>query len=482
MRPTGFRCTCARLASVMVLVAACSPGDGPPSQAVDDGSQAPVEATSDGGLVPEAALPVGAAAGGEAGATFDADAPIGFHRPEHVRGIYVNAWAAGSSRRMDDLIGLADRTEVNAFVIDVKDATGYVSYSTGVPLARTVGATGEIRIRDVASLLRRLSAAGIYPVARIVVFKDPLVAGARPDLAIQDSAGGVWKDHKGNVWVNAFQEEVWDYSVRLAREAAELGFPEIQWDYVRFPDAPESAMARARFPGGEGRPRTEAIRSFLAYARDELAELDVAVTADVFGISTMARRDVGIGQVWESFIDQVDVALPMIYPSHYGPGNYGFDNPNAHPYEVVLASLRDARDRSAPVPGAGTTRPWLQDFTLGAPRYGPPEVRAQIQATYDAGLQEWILWNPGSRYQEKALAPEGGWPAGAEPWIRFGGEIILTSERVIPPEPVALETEEADGAGGDDGPATTPPSAGGGAPGPGAPDTVKAPGRKPRQG
>ena len=350
-----------------------------------------------------------------------------FERPEHVRGLYLNAWSAGSRRRMAALIDLATRTEVNSFVIDIKDATGYVSHRTAVPLAREIGATGEIRIPSMTWLLTQLEEAGIYPIARIVIVKDPLLAAAHPELAVQDTSGGVWEDNNGTVWLNPFNRGVWDYHVELAREVAEMGFGEIQWDYVRFPDAPASALGRADFPGRDGRPRTEAIREFLAYSREELSELGVHVTADVFGVTTTATGDVGIGQVWESFIDVVDVALPMVYPSHYWKGSFGYQRPNSYPYEIVRHALEDAIERSAEMEDAGATRPWLQDFTLGAPRYEAPEVRAQIQATYDVGIEEWILWNPGSRYTEAALEPAEGFPQ--EPMVRIANEIIPVSRR-----------------------------------------------------
>lgn len=352
-----------------------------------------------------------------------------FERPEHIRGIYLNAWTAGASGKRRGLLNLARRTEINSFVIDIKDATGYVSQASKVPLAIEAGATQEIRIRDLPGLLRLLAAEGIYPIARIVVAKDPLLPLARPELAVQDSAGGPWRDKKGNTWLNFHLPEVWQYHLELAREVVQAGFPEIQWDYVRFPDAPEDLMARAVFPGSEGRTRSQAVRDFLAYTKEGLAGEGVQVTADVFGITTAFRRDVGIGQVWESFIDQVDVALPMVYPSHYYAGSYGYDVPNAYPYEVVRAALNDALGRSANVDGAGLTRPWLQDFSLGEPPYGAAEVRAQIQATYDTGITEWILWHPGSRYTEAALLPARGLPSWLEPVIRVADQVVPVSER-----------------------------------------------------
>ena len=352
-----------------------------------------------------------------------------FPRPEHVRGIYLNAWGAGSTRRREALISLAQRTELNSFVIDIKDATGFISHATGVPLAHEVGSTEEVRIRDLPGLLGRLKEAGIYPIARIVVAKDPLLTKARPDLAIQDSAGGVWLDQDSVSWLNLHDRRVWDYHVELAREVVRAGFPEVQWDYVRFPDAPEALRARAVFPGSDGRTHAEAVRAFLGYSREALAQEGAVVTADVFGVTTSYRMDVGIGQLWELFIDQVDVALPMVYPSHYWTGSFGFEKPNAYPYEIVRRALRDALSRSALVEGAGTVRPWLQDFSLGDPPYGAPEVRAQIQATYDAGLEEWILWNPGNRYTESALIPKGGLPSWLEPVMRVGGQVVPISRR-----------------------------------------------------
>lgn len=385
---------------------------------------APTARTGGGSSVPRLVLP---------------EEPLEFLRPDAVKGVYVNAWAAGSSVRSQALIDLATRTEVNAFVIDLKDASGYVSYPTAVMTAREVGADQEIRIRDLIGLLERLQEAGIYPIARIVIVKDPLLIRARPEWAVQDTAGGVWVDSKGLVWANLHDQRVWDYHVELAKEAAAVGFPEIQWDYVRFPDAPQEDLDRAVFPGAEGRRRRDAVEAFLQYARAELEDAGVAMTVDVFGATTSAQSDVGIGQYWERFIGSVDVALPMVYPSHYWVGSFGIQDPNAHPYEIVRAALVSGIQRSKAVEGAGITRPWLQDFTLGPPRYEAPEVRAQIQATYDAGIDEWVLWNPSSRYTEDALEPADGYPEGAEPTMRVAGRIVPVSERYVA---MAAEAEE----------------------------------------
>lgn len=428
-------------------------GSGPPDPLqVEAPDTLQVEAPSPGvaglgggiapGAAPDGTGPAEAPAVDETGATESSADSIPapsqrFPRPEAVRGIYLNAWAAGSAGRSAALMELAARTELNTFVIDIKDASGYVSHPTQVPLAHEVGATEEVRIRDLPGLLERLEQAGIYPIARIVIVKDPLVVAARPDLAVQDTAGGVWVDEKGLVWLNPHSREVWEYHLALAKEVVAMGFPEIQWDYVRFPDASRADLDRSHFPGGEDITKPDAIRAFLEYSREELHALGVQVTADVFGVTTSASRDVGIGQVWESFIDVVDVALPMVYPSHYWQGSFGIDTPNAYPYEIVREALTDAVRRSAAVEGAGRTRPWLQDFSLGQPPYGAPEVRAQIQATNDVGIDEWILWNPSSRYTEEALEPVGGFPE--PPLIRVAGQIVPVDERFqwVDPPPTA---------------------------------------------
>jgi hypothetical protein len=326
-------------------------------------------------------------------------------KPAAVRGLYVGSWSAGSAARLESLIRLADETEINTFVVDIKEALGEVSHRTRVPLAGQVGADRNPAIGDMSALLARLREHGIYPIARIVVFKDPLLAMARPEWSIVSADGTLWADDKGVHWVDPFNRDVWDYNIELAREAVALGFSEIQWDYVRFPDVPQSYLRDAVYPAREGRTMAEGIREFLIYSRERLGHLGVPITADVFGVTTSAHGDVGIGQIWERMADVTDVLLPMVYPSHYPPGTWGYPRPNAEPYEIVLKALGHGVARSAKIPGGATIRPWLQAFSLGQPPYGPAEIRAQIDAVYDAGLTEWILWNPSARYTREALLP-----------------------------------------------------------------------------
>jgi hypothetical protein len=327
-------------------------------------------------------------------------------KPDVVRGLYLNAWAAGSTAKLDRLIGVANRTEINAFVIDVKEG-GEISYRSRVPLARQLGSDREY-IRDVRGMLQKLRANGIYPIARIVLFRDAVLADARPDLAVQHVDGGDWQDRDGHRWVDSYNRHVWDYNIAIAREALELGFAEVQWDYVRFPDVPQALMRTASWPAQAGRAKADAIREFLLYSREQLAAYEAPVTSDVFGLTVSVRNDMGIGQLWEKMVDATDVLLPMVYPSHFARGSYGIAHPNAQPYETVLAAMRHAVRRTEGVAGAAGIRPWLQDFTLGQPRYDAAHVRAQINAVHDAGLQEWVLWHPGSNYTVEALASADG--------------------------------------------------------------------------
>ena len=329
-------------------------------------------------------------------------------RPEHVRALYVNGYSAGSSERMNTLIGLADRTEINAFVIDIKEADGQVTYRSSIPMVRRVGANQVAPIGNVRALLARLREHGIYPIARIVVFKDPTLARARPDWAIQTAEQRLWIDQHGSAWVDSYNRSVWEYNLALAREAIALGFAEVQWDYVRFPDVPAAFLRTAVHPARAGRTRPQAIREFMAWSREQLRPSGVPVTADVFGVTTSSGGDVGIGQHWESMSPVIDVLLPMVYPSHYPRGSFGLRHPNAEPYHTVLIAMRHGVRRNRAIENAATIRPWLQDFTLGQPVYRAAHVRAQIQAVYDAGLTEWVLWNASSRYTAGALADANG--------------------------------------------------------------------------
>ncbi len=319
-----------------------------------------------------------------------------------VKGIHLTSWAAGSSKFLPAQLELADATEINAMVIDLKEADGYVAYDSDVSLANELELE-ELRIKDIDELLATLREHGIVPIARIVCFKDPLLAARRPDLAVKDKNGGVWKDRQGRAYVNPYDRRVWEYLVELGEDAADRGFREIQFDYVRFPS--DGKISNTVYPDKDG-SMEDAIAGFLAFARERLAKKGVWVSADVFGLTVYVKDDLGIGQKIDKVARNVDIVSPMIYPSHYETGSYGQKSPNAAPYEIITAAMKDAGRR---LDGTGAiVRPWLQDFSLDnmPPKYGVEEVRAQIRAVEDLGYREWILWDPSVSYTEGALAPQ----------------------------------------------------------------------------
>jgi len=309
---------------------------------------------------------------------------------------------------MSRIIGIAKRTEINALVIDVKDDRGFVLYRSSVPLARAIGADTNhaMSAPRLRALLDTLYAHHIYAIARIVVAKDPLLAQAKLDWAIKRKKDlDPWLDKNGNPWLDPHHREVWKYAADLAREAYSLGFSEAQFDYVRFPDE-KRLIRETTYPLAAGRSRARVIREQLGFLTAALSPSGLPVTADVFGLTATDTTDMGIGQRWEMFVDQVDVVLPMVYPSHFAPGTYKIARPNAHPYETLDHAFKDMKRRSAPIKGAALVIPWYQDFTLGAPHYQARHVKAQIKAGYDNGFQSWILWNPRSVYSLEALEPE----------------------------------------------------------------------------
>src|SRR5213076_2116936 len=329
----------------------------------------------------------------------------------NIKALYVNAWAFGSPK-LWQLVRLADETEINAFVVDVKDDTGCLLYPSTVPTAEQIGANRCVRAKDARARLDTLAKHHIYAIARIVVAKDPLLAERKGGWSVKDRVtGALWRDRINIAWVDAYNDSVWIYAAQLAQEAAEMGFREVQFDYVRFPDEPRERMATAIFPAHRsGQTQREAVREHVALLKDRLKASGVPVTFDIFGLTASATGDLGIGQVWEDFVSVADVVLPMVYPSHYYRGAFGYARPNGQPYHIVRSALTDALKRSDPLPGSAEIRPFLQAFTLGRrlPRYTPFEIREQIRAVEELGITSWVLWNPRSVYQRGSLRPKQG--------------------------------------------------------------------------
>lgn len=349
--------------------------------------------------------------------------------PSPVRAVYVNAWAFGG-KRFWDLVRLADSTEINSLVIDVKDDTGYLTYRSRVPTAVAIGANSQLRAPDAEARLRALHARGIHAIARIVVAKDPLLAARKPAWSVQDKSGGLWRDRLDFAWVDAFNDSIWLYAAELAEEAVALGFNEVQFDYVRLPDEPRARMSQAIFPARRrGESSRDGVARNLVLLRDRIAPLGVPFTIDVFGMTTNVEVDMGIGQVWEDLVTVADVVLPMVYPSHYYHSIYGVRHPNSSPYEVVKGALADGLRRSGQLEGAtAEIRPYLQAFTLGAPRYTHDHVREQIRAAADLGIHGWVLWNPRSAYDDRI----------------FEQRVVTAARKAMPAPPTApRETRKA---------------------------------------
>lgn len=320
-----------------------------------------------------------------------------------VRGIYVSGWVAGGAA-MKRIVDLLDHTDLNTVVVDIKTDAGLMTYRTNVMLPSQIGASSRVGISDVRALLNKLKQKNVYVIGRLVVFKDPLLAAKVPSWAIHHKTGTVWRDKKGVSWVDPFRTEVWDYNIAIAKEAIALGFDEIQFDYVRFPDNVMQLNREAKFANPKGWSKAEAIRGFLHEARTKLKPSGAYISADVFGLTTSSADDMGIGQKWEQITREVDFISPMIYPSHYSMGMYGVQHPDLEPYQIVHKAMKDAKQRNLSVANARTAkiRPWYQNFTATWVKphlkYGEREVMQQIQAAKEQGIEEFLLWSPVCKY------------------------------------------------------------------------------------
>lgn len=332
-------------------------------------------------------------------------------KPIKVKGIYISAYVAGSRELMDKVISHLDDTELNAIVIDFKDDDGRITTPVNSAAFNEIGSCKPY-VADMKALIQELKAHGVYVIARVVTFKDPYLAEQKPEWSLKTADGSLYRDKKGLAWVNPYKREVWDYLVEVGTQAAALGFDEIQFDYIRF--ATDSTMKNVVFDDADtlGRSKTDIITEFTQYAYDRLAPLGLFVSADVFGAIIGSDQDAeAVGQIYAEMAGNLDYICPMIYPSHYGDGNFGLDHPDLHPYETILAALHKSKEELAlhPDPDGkqAVVRPWLQDFTASYLKhhikYGDEEIREQIRAVKDAGYDEWILWCATNKYHYGAL-------------------------------------------------------------------------------
>ena len=317
-------------------------------------------------------------------------------KPPSAKGAHVSVFIAGSSPDMDKMIGLVERTELNALEVDLKDEYGQIAFDIDNELAQKIGSAKDIVELD--STVDKMRYHDIYSICRIVTFKDPILSDGRPDLVVQDKYGGPWSE---GVWVDPYSQEVWDYNLAVAEAAAKAGFNEVQFDYVRFPS--DGNTSTALYPHLDGRTPGEVINGFLSYAGEKLAPYNVFISADLFGLTASKQGEMGIGQKVGEVSRRVDYISPMVYPSHYNTGEYKIKSPEHNPHDIVYASLEDFKKVMKGTPAK--LRPWLQDFSL-AVTYTPDMVRRQINAVEELGIDEWLLWDPECTYSESALEPE----------------------------------------------------------------------------
>ncbi|HEU5065391.1 MAG TPA: putative glycoside hydrolase [Gaiellaceae bacterium] len=313
--------------------------------------------------------------------------------PQEVRGVHVSMALASLPGKLDHYLSIPGLT---ALELDVKDENGEVGFlMPATSLARKVGASKPYYKAGVVAGKAR--AKGVYLIGRVVVFEDPMLTASRPDLAIQSSGGGVWRNDAGLGWANPYDKRVWDYVLSIGKAAARAGFDEIQFDYVRFPS--DGPIETAVFPGKTAEPPAWTITRFVHYASKQLKPLGVRVSVDVFGLS--ATRDLGVGQKPGRLAKYVDAVYPMVYPSHYGAGEFNLPDPGSAPGQTVSFSLRDFRN--AMLGRKAMLIPWLEDFSLTSDRTQPEDVQAQIDAARRTGAKGFLLWNPSGVYTEELL-------------------------------------------------------------------------------
>lgn len=343
--------------------------------------------------------------------------------PSAVKAIYMTQCVVGTPSFRQKLVKLVETTELNSIVIDIKDFSGTIGFPTKNPLLASASMKG-CGASDMREFIALLHEKGIYVIGRITVFQDPFYTKAHPEQAVQSkSTGGPWKDRKGLSFIDVSSRPYWDVVVELSKESHELGFDELNYDYVRYPS--DGNMSDASYVNPN---KADALEHFFSYLHDHVKPLGVVMSADLFGMTTVAVDDMGIGQELDRAWAYFDYIAPMVYPSHFASGFHGYADPNKNVYGVIAYSMGEAVKRAEatsthiafigakeiastspvlytkPVYQANKLRPWLQDFSYGG-TYGPAEVRAQIKATYDIGLNSWMLWSAANTYTGSALQP-----------------------------------------------------------------------------
>ncbi len=323
--------------------------------------------------------------------------------PSAVKAIYMTACTASEKTLRDKVLAVIHGTEINSIIIDYKDYSGTISYASTTLQTAHVGK--GCRIYDLPEFITELHAKKIYAISRVTTFQDPAYAQAHIDVAIRSkmNPNTTWKDVHGLAYIDPGATKYWNYVVDMAKESYAIGFDEVNFDYVRFPS--DGKLADMLYAHTASTTKADTLKDFFQYLHFQLASTSIVTSADLFGLTTSAEGDMGIGQILENTLPYFDYVAPMVYPSHFAAGFQNFAKPAEHPYEVVNYSMIRAVERAI---AASTTpsklRPWIQAFDLGAV-YTPTMVRDQMRATYDSGLTSWMIWNASSSYKKEYLLP-----------------------------------------------------------------------------
>ncbi len=345
--------------------------------------------------------------------------------PINVKALYLTVYGTASKKLRTAALEALERNNMNALVLDVKGDRGFIPFKVDLPLAEEIGAQKTILIKDYPAFLQKLKEKNLYLIARIVVFKDDPLAAAKPQWAVKKKGGGVFRDREKLRWTDPFIKEVWDYNIAIAKIAAEVGFDEVQFDYVRFPDNRGIALSQP----ANIESRTKAITGFLEAAYKALRPYNVFVSADIFGYVPWNEGDTDIGQQIVPVTNAVDYVSLMVYPSGYHLGIPKYRNPVQHPYEIVYLTHKRALERTKVSPLR--FRPWLQAFRDYAFRGGDfteERMRIQIKAAEDFGASGWIFWNPRNLY------PTGVFYTG-------NGKKTKSRQPATSPKPAAAQAE-----------------------------------------
>ncbi len=337
--------------------------------------------------------------------------------PFVAKGIYITFGRLADPPRLEELLDLVGDTDLNTVVIDVKSDRSWLAWPSKVPLAQETNGYQE-NVMDLSEVVRMCHERDIYVIARMVIFKDDLLAETRPDWAAKWSNGTLYHDFEGLAWMDPFRQEVRDYNLALTMEVAATGVDEIQYDYIRF--ASDGVRGVVYSQDDDADSRTEAIVEMVRQAHDALAATPVFFSVDIFGLTPWVEppSDMGIGQRVADIAAYADYISPMLYPTTFTRGNLGYDAPGNHPYEIVYRSVLQCRERTDTL-----VRPWLQAYSIGPYQYGPIEQLLQMRAAVEARSAGWLFWHAGTSYDADVF--------GADAWERYpaaGGPPAIPSD------------------------------------------------------